>query len=70
MASPSSWIKSGSHLSFTAKDVKALADELITKGVELAAPMAAFTNAQGGVSSIFVYDPDGILVQFDNGSGG
>ncbi|MCZ6874065.1 MAG: VOC family protein [bacterium] len=59
-----------SHLSFTVKDVKALADELITKGVELAAPMAAFTNAQGGVSSIFVYDPDGILVQFDNGSGG
>jgi catechol 2,3-dioxygenase-like lactoylglutathione lyase family enzyme len=59
-----------SHLSFTVRDVKALAEELMAKGVELAAPMEAFTNAQGGVGSIFVYDPDGILVQFDNGSGG
>jgi catechol 2,3-dioxygenase-like lactoylglutathione lyase family enzyme len=59
-----------SHLSFTVKDVKALAAELTAKGVELAAPMEAFTNARGEVSSIFVYDPDGILVQFDNGSGG
>ena len=59
-----------SHLSFTVRDVKALAAELTAKGVQLAAPMDAFTNAQGGVGSIFVYDPDGILVQFDNGSGG
>lgn len=59
-----------SHLSFTVRDVKVLADELVAKGVTLAAPMEAFTSAQGAVSSIFVYDPDGILVQFDNGSGG
>jgi catechol 2,3-dioxygenase-like lactoylglutathione lyase family enzyme len=59
-----------SHLSFTVPDVKALAAELMAKGVELAAPMEAFTNAQGEVGSIFVYDPDGILVQFDSGSGG
>lgn len=59
-----------SHLSFTVPDVKALAAELMAKGVELAAPMEAFTNAQGDVGSIFVYDPDGILVQFDSGSGG
>ena len=50
--------------------MKALAEELIAKGVELAAPLAAFGNPQGDVSSIFVYDPDGILVQFDSGSGG
>lgn len=59
-----------SHLSFTVKDVKALAADLIAKGVQLAAPMEAFTNAQGNVSSLFVYDPDGILVQFDDGSAG
>ena len=55
-----------SHFSFTVRDVKALAEELVSKGVELAAPLEAFTNAQGQVSSIFVYDPDGILLQFDD----
>lgn len=59
-----------SHLSFTVGDVKALAEELASKGVQLAGPMDSFTNAQGNVSSIFVYDPDGILVQFDSGVGG
>ena len=58
-----------SHLSFTVRDVKALAEELVAKGVELAGPMDAFTNAQGEVSSIFVFDPDGIMVQFDSGAG-
>ena len=58
-----------SHLSFTVKDVKALAEELAAKGVQLAGPMDAFTNAQGEVSSIFVFDPDGIMVQFDSGGG-
>lgn len=55
-----------SHFSFTVPDVKALGEELVAKGVELAAPMEAFSNAQGHVSSIFVYDPDGILLQFDD----
>ena len=59
-----------SHISFTVSDVKSLASELISKGVELAGPMDGFTNSQGEVSSIFVFDPDGILVQFDSGSGG
>jgi catechol 2,3-dioxygenase-like lactoylglutathione lyase family enzyme len=59
-----------SHISFTVKDVKALAEELIAKGVPLAGPMDGFTNPRGEVSSIFVYDPDGILVQFDSGGGG
>ena len=59
-----------SHISFTVPDVKALAQELIDQGVELAGPLDGFTNADGDVSSIFVYDPDGILVQFDGGSGG
>ncbi len=59
-----------SHISFTVPDVKALADELIAAGVALACPLDGFTNADSQVSSIFVYDPDGILVQFDSGSGG
>ena len=58
-----------SHISFTVTDVKALAEELTSKGVQLAGPMDSFANSQGGVSSIFVYDPDGILVQFDSGGG-
>ena len=59
-----------SHISFIVSDVNALADELIGKGVEQAGPLDGFANADGAVSSIFVYDPDGILVQFDGGAGG
>jgi len=59
-----------SHFSFTVPDVKALAAELTSKGVPLAGPMEAWTDAQGNVSSFYVYDPDGILVQFDSGGGG
>lgn len=55
-----------SHLSFTVSDVKALAEELVSKGVEMAAPLEAFTALDGQVSSIFVFDPDGILLQFDD----
>ncbi len=55
-----------SHLSFTVRDVKSLGEELVTKGVNLAAPMEAFASPEGRVSSIFVYDPDGILLQFDD----
>ncbi len=54
-----------SHFSFTVKDLKAMGEDLASKGVRLAAPMEAFTNAQGQVNSIFVYDPDGIILQFD-----
>jgi glyoxylase I family protein len=59
-----------SHISFTVKDVKALAAELAAKGVQLAGPLEGFTNSRGEVSSIFVYDPDGILVQFDSSGEG
>ena len=59
-----------SHLSFSVRDVKALAEELVAKGVQLAGPMDAFANADGGIRTVFAYDPDGILVQFDSGDGG
>ena len=47
--------------------VSGVAAELERKGVPLAGNMADFTNAQGQVRTIFVYDPDGILVQLDEG---
>ena len=54
-----------SHLSFGVKDVKALAQDLIAKGFQLAGPIEAFTNDNGEINSIYVRDPDGILVQFN-----
>ncbi len=56
-----------SHISFAVEDVKAYAQELIAKGVPLAGTMEDFTDGSGDVRTIFVYDPDGILVQFDEG---
>ena len=56
-----------SHLSFEVESVKAYAEELIGKGVPLAGTMKDFTDDSGNVRTIFVYDPDGILVQFDEG---
>lgn len=56
-----------SHISFTVGDVKALAQELASHGVQLAGGLEAFADAQGNVRTIFAYDPDGILVQFDSG---
>ena len=54
-----------SHISFEVENVKAYAEELIAKEVPLAGTMEDFTGAYGDVRTIFVYDPDGILVQFD-----
>ena len=59
-----------SHISFGVRDVKALAEELIAKGYELAGPIESFTNAKGEINSIYVRDPDGILVQFNKPNGG
>ncbi len=54
-----------SHLSFGVSDVKALAQELPAKGFPLAGPVESFTNDKGEINSIYVRDPDGILVQFN-----
>ena len=56
-----------SHISFTVQNLSDLTQELLNQGVEFAGPADSFKNSQGEVSSIFVYDPDGILLQFDNG---
>ena len=57
-----------SHYSFTVPDTKALMSELAQKDIPLAAPPDVWTGSDGNVSSFYVYDPDGILVQFDAGS--
>lgn len=54
-----------SHISFGVEDVRAYAEELMAKGVQLAGTPEDFTNDQGVMRTFFVYDPDGILVQFD-----
>ena len=54
-----------SHISFGVEDVRAYAEYLVAKGVPLAGTMADFTDEQGVMRTFFVYDPDGILVQFD-----
>ena len=59
-----------SHISFEVEDVRAYAEELMAKGVPLAGTLEDFTSDQGVMRTFFVYDPDGILVQFDQGPGG
>ena len=59
-----------SHISFGVEDVRAYAEELMSKGVPLAGTLDDFTDDQGLMRTFFVYDPDGILVQFDQGPGG
>jgi catechol 2,3-dioxygenase-like lactoylglutathione lyase family enzyme len=54
-----------SHISFGVADVASLADELVTKGYELAGSRESFTDSNGQIRSIYVRDPDGILVQFN-----
>ena len=54
-----------SHISFGVEDVAGLAQELISKGFGLAGPIESFTSPDGEIRSIYVRDPDGILVQFN-----
>jgi catechol 2,3-dioxygenase-like lactoylglutathione lyase family enzyme len=55
------------HFSFTVPNATALLEELQARGVPLGGPRVAFTNAQGQIRSFYVYDPDGIIIQFDSG---
>ena len=56
-----------SHISFEVENVQDYAQELLAKGVSLAGTLEDFTDAAGNIRTILVYDPDGILVQFDEG---
>lgn len=56
-----------SHLSFTVPSVEAVTTRLLAQGVETCGPADAFRDATGRLRTVFFRDPDGILVQFDEG---
>ncbi len=56
-----------SHFSFTVPDVTAAVERLLAQGVETCGPVDAFKNADGRIRTVFVRDPDGMLVQLDEG---
>ena len=58
-----------SHMSFTVPNVAQLTQELLAKGVRTSGPPDAFKDDSGNVRTVFFLDPDGILVQFDEGDG-
>jgi catechol 2,3-dioxygenase-like lactoylglutathione lyase family enzyme len=59
-----------SHLSFTVPSVAQLTEALLAKGYQTAGAPDAFQDASGRVRTVFFCDPDGILVQFDEGGEG
>jgi catechol 2,3-dioxygenase-like lactoylglutathione lyase family enzyme len=56
-----------SHISFTVPDVEALTQRLLAAGVHTCGPADAFRDTSGHLRTVFFRDPDGILVQFDEG---
>jgi catechol 2,3-dioxygenase-like lactoylglutathione lyase family enzyme len=56
-----------SHLSFTVASVHELTKRLLAQGAETCGPPDAFQDTQGRLRTVFFRDPDGILVQFDEG---
>jgi lactoylglutathione lyase len=56
-----------SHLSFTVADVSTLTQRLLAQGAETCGPPDAFKDGSGRLRTVFFRDPDGILVQFDEG---
>jgi lactoylglutathione lyase len=56
-----------SHLSFTVPDVAEVTRRLLALGAETCGPPDAFKDASGRIRTVFFRDPDGILVQFDEG---
>jgi catechol 2,3-dioxygenase-like lactoylglutathione lyase family enzyme len=56
-----------SHLSFTVGSVDDLTKRLLAQGAETCGPPDAFQDPQGRLRTVFFRDPDGILVQFDEG---
>lgn len=56
-----------SHVSFTVPNVEELTNRLLAQGAETCGPPDAFKDASGHIRTVFFRDPDGILVQFDEG---
>jgi glyoxylase I family protein len=56
-----------SHMSFTVPNVDELTTRLLAHGAQTCGPVDAFKDAHGHIRTVFFRDPDGILVQFDEG---
>lgn len=56
-----------SHVSFTVPDVQALTTRLLAQGAQTCGPADAWKGPDGRLRTVFFRDPDGILVQFDEG---
>jgi catechol 2,3-dioxygenase-like lactoylglutathione lyase family enzyme len=59
-----------SHISFTVPNVETLTQRLLAAGASTCGPADAFRDASGHLRTVFFRDPDGILVQFDEGGEG
>jgi len=59
-----------SHLSFTVPSVSQTTRDLQGKGYRTCGPADAFKDASGHVRTVFFFDPDGMLVQLDEGGRG
>jgi len=58
-----------SHISFSVSDPKSVAERLLSNGYQMAGSWEDFTDNSGGVRSLYMYDPDHMLVQFQMGGG-
>ena len=58
-----------SHISFSVSDPKSVAEGLLSNGYEMAGSWEDFTDNSGRVRSLYMYDPDHMLVQFQMGGG-
>ena len=56
-----------SHMSFTVPSVDELTKRLLAHGAQTCGPADAFKDAGGRIRTVFFRDPDGMLVQFDEG---
>jgi len=59
-----------SHMSFTVPNVDEVTQRLLAHGAQTCGPADAFRDAHGHIRTVFFRDPDGILVQFDEGGEG
>jgi len=59
-----------SHVSFTVPNVAEVTQRLLAQGAQTCGPADAFRDANGHIRTVFFRDPDGILVQFDEGGEG
>ena len=59
-----------SHVSFTVPNVDEVTQRLLAQGAQTCGPADAFRESNGHIRTVFFRDPDGILVQFDEGGEG